>query len=124
MPDTLMKAGEPLPCSVTNCPNCITPGSAFIMCARQMEYFSAFKYREGMQGMTRDVEVTAVCVVRHTHLSSNCLCWLSPVVEMMVVEVMLEVITMVVVLWWGSGGNLKQHKKQTVYLCSESEKTK
>ncbi|KAG7234265.1 hypothetical protein INR49_004120 [Caranx melampygus] len=38
MPDTLMKAGEPLPCSVTNCPNCITPGSAFIMCARQMEY--------------------------------------------------------------------------------------
>ncbi|KAG7234264.1 hypothetical protein INR49_004119 [Caranx melampygus] len=38
MPNTLMKAGEPLPCSVTNCPNCITPGSAFIMCARQMEY--------------------------------------------------------------------------------------
>ncbi|GAA6227752.1 F-box DNA helicase 1 [Lates japonicus] len=37
MPDTLMKKGEPLPCSVTNCPNCITPGSAFIMCKQQMK---------------------------------------------------------------------------------------
>ncbi|XP_023278754.1 F-box DNA helicase 1 [Seriola lalandi dorsalis] len=38
MPDSLMKAGEPLPCSITNCPNCITPGSAFIMCKQQMQY--------------------------------------------------------------------------------------
>ncbi|XP_029350901.1 F-box DNA helicase 1 isoform X2 [Echeneis naucrates] len=38
MPDSLMKAGELLPCSITNCPNCITPGSAFIMCRQKMEY--------------------------------------------------------------------------------------
>ncbi|XP_040885742.1 F-box DNA helicase 1 isoform X2 [Toxotes jaculatrix] len=37
MPNSLMKVGEPLPCSVPNCPNCITPGSAFIMCKQQMK---------------------------------------------------------------------------------------
>ncbi|XP_073336355.1 F-box DNA helicase 1 [Pagrus major] len=38
MPSTLQKAGEPIPCTVTDCPNCITPGSAFIMCKQQMKY--------------------------------------------------------------------------------------
>ncbi|XP_019947758.2 F-box DNA helicase 1 isoform X1 [Paralichthys olivaceus] len=37
MPNSLMKEGEALPCSVTNCPNCITPGSAFIMSKQQMK---------------------------------------------------------------------------------------
>ncbi|XP_054480308.1 F-box DNA helicase 1 [Anoplopoma fimbria] len=37
MPGTLMKAGDPLPCCVSDCPNCTTPGSAFIMCKQQMK---------------------------------------------------------------------------------------
>ncbi|KAF1372544.1 hypothetical protein PFLUV_G00266600 [Perca fluviatilis] len=37
MPSTLMKVGDPLPCCVTDCPNCTTPGSAFIMCKQQMK---------------------------------------------------------------------------------------
>lgn len=37
MPGSLLQEGEPLPCSVTDCPNCITPGSAFIMCKKQMK---------------------------------------------------------------------------------------
>ncbi|CAL1568718.1 unnamed protein product [Knipowitschia caucasica] len=36
MPLTLIKDKEPLPCCVDNCPNCITPGSAFIMSRRQI----------------------------------------------------------------------------------------
>ncbi|XP_070709772.1 F-box DNA helicase 1 isoform X2 [Pempheris klunzingeri] len=36
MPGALVKEGEPLPCCVTDCPNCITPGSAFIMCKQKM----------------------------------------------------------------------------------------
>ncbi|KAK2883242.1 F-box DNA helicase 1 isoform X1 [Channa argus] len=35
MPSSLMKVGEPLQCSVPNCPNCITPSSAFIMRKQQ-----------------------------------------------------------------------------------------
>ncbi|XP_068611609.1 F-box DNA helicase 1 [Brachionichthys hirsutus] len=38
MPSPLMKAGEPLPCKVKDCPNCITPGSAFIICKKTMKY--------------------------------------------------------------------------------------
>ncbi|KAM8740706.1 F-box DNA helicase 1 isoform 2-T2 [Acanthopagrus schlegelii] len=38
MPNTLQSAGEPIPCTVTDCPNCITPGSAFIMCKQHMKY--------------------------------------------------------------------------------------
>ncbi|XP_020508172.2 F-box DNA helicase 1 [Labrus bergylta] len=37
MPASLMKAGEPLPCCVKDCPNCTTPGSAFIMSKREMK---------------------------------------------------------------------------------------
>ncbi|XP_034529352.1 F-box DNA helicase 1 [Notolabrus celidotus] len=37
MPKSLMKAGDPLPCCVTDCPNCTTPGSAFIMSKREMK---------------------------------------------------------------------------------------
>ncbi|XP_075932332.1 F-box DNA helicase 1 [Anarhichas minor] len=37
MPGTLMKVGDPLPCCVSDCPNCTTPGSAFIMCKQQMK---------------------------------------------------------------------------------------
>lgn len=37
MPSTLVTVGEPLPCSIGNCPNCITPGSSFIMCKKQMK---------------------------------------------------------------------------------------
>ncbi|KAK2858783.1 hypothetical protein Q5P01_003403 [Channa striata] len=37
MPSSLSKVGEPLPCSIPKCPNCITPSSAFIMCKRQMK---------------------------------------------------------------------------------------
>lgn len=33
---SLQPGSQPLPCSVTNCPNCITPGSAFMMRKRQM----------------------------------------------------------------------------------------
>lgn len=36
MPSSLLKSDQPLPCSIGNCPNCITPGSAFIMCRQQM----------------------------------------------------------------------------------------
>lgn len=36
MPSALIKDDEPLPCCVSNCPNCITPGSAFIMSRRQI----------------------------------------------------------------------------------------
>lgn len=36
MPSTLTKTSEPLPCCVSNCPNCITPGSAFVMSRRQI----------------------------------------------------------------------------------------
>ncbi|KAK7895971.1 hypothetical protein WMY93_021296 [Mugilogobius chulae] len=36
MPSALIKDNEPLPCSVSNCPNCITPGSAFVMSRRQI----------------------------------------------------------------------------------------
>ncbi|XP_058480287.1 F-box DNA helicase 1 isoform X2 [Solea solea] len=37
MPNSLMSGGgEPLPCSVSSCPNCITPGSAFVMSKRAM----------------------------------------------------------------------------------------
>ncbi|XP_034433556.1 F-box DNA helicase 1 [Hippoglossus hippoglossus] len=38
MPNSLMKEGEVLPCSVTNCPNCIQPDSAFIMSKQQMKF--------------------------------------------------------------------------------------
>ncbi|XP_035504446.1 F-box DNA helicase 1 isoform X2 [Scophthalmus maximus] len=38
MPRALMKAGGPLPCSVPNCPNCITPGSAFVMHKQEMKF--------------------------------------------------------------------------------------
>ncbi|XP_074554776.1 F-box DNA helicase 1 [Halichoeres trimaculatus] len=31
MPGSLMKTGDPLPCCIKDCPNCTTPGSAFIM---------------------------------------------------------------------------------------------
>lgn len=37
MPCDLLKAGEPVPCSVTDCPNCITPGSAFTMRQKQLK---------------------------------------------------------------------------------------
>ncbi|XP_044198576.1 F-box DNA helicase 1 isoform X1 [Thunnus albacares] len=37
MPSSLVKVGEPLPCSIGNCPNCITPGSSFIMCRKRMK---------------------------------------------------------------------------------------
>ncbi|KAK1906436.1 F-box DNA helicase 1 [Dissostichus eleginoides] len=37
MPSTLMKQGDPLPCCIPDCPNCTTPGSAFIMCKQQMK---------------------------------------------------------------------------------------
>ncbi|XP_038594426.1 F-box DNA helicase 1 [Micropterus salmoides] len=37
MPSSLQTAGEPLPCAVTDCPNCTTPGSAFTMCKRQLK---------------------------------------------------------------------------------------
>ncbi|KAF7661325.1 hypothetical protein LDENG_00264360 [Lucifuga dentata] len=35
--DSMMKKDTPLPCSVTDCPNCIMPSSAFIMCKRRMK---------------------------------------------------------------------------------------
>nr|XP_046234545.1 F-box DNA helicase 1 [Scatophagus argus]XP_046234546.1 F-box DNA helicase 1 [Scatophagus argus] len=38
MPSSSLKMGEPIPCTITDCPNCITPSSAFIMCKRQMNY--------------------------------------------------------------------------------------
>ncbi|KAE8281648.1 F-box DNA helicase 1 [Larimichthys crocea] len=38
MPSSSLRAGEPIPCCVTDCPNCITPGSAFIMRKRQMKF--------------------------------------------------------------------------------------
>uniref|UniRef100_UPI0037E8ED04 F-box DNA helicase 1 n=1 Tax=Semicossyphus pulcher TaxID=241346 RepID=UPI0037E8ED04 len=41
MPNSLMKTGEPLPCCVDECPNCTTPGSAFIMSKREMKYTEA-----------------------------------------------------------------------------------
>uniref|UniRef100_A0A7N8X178 F-box DNA helicase 1 n=1 Tax=Mastacembelus armatus TaxID=205130 RepID=A0A7N8X178_9TELE len=34
MPGSVIK---PAPCSIPNCPNCVTPGSAFVMCKRQMK---------------------------------------------------------------------------------------
>ncbi|XP_041820318.1 F-box DNA helicase 1 [Chelmon rostratus] len=37
MPGSLLRASEPVPCIVTDCPNCITPSSAFVMCKRQMK---------------------------------------------------------------------------------------
>ncbi|XP_034382510.1 F-box DNA helicase 1 [Cyclopterus lumpus] len=37
MPSTLAAAGDPLPCCVSHCPNCTTPGSAFIMCKRELK---------------------------------------------------------------------------------------
>ncbi|KAJ0012491.1 hypothetical protein NQD34_016825, partial [Periophthalmus magnuspinnatus] len=36
MPSALIKDNQPLPCCVSNCPNCTTPGSAFIMSRRQI----------------------------------------------------------------------------------------
>lgn len=36
LPSALIKGDEPLPCCVSNCPNCITPGAAFIMSRRQI----------------------------------------------------------------------------------------
>lgn len=41
MPSSSLRAGEPIPCCVTDCPNCITPGSAFIMRKRQMKFVRA-----------------------------------------------------------------------------------
>ncbi|CAK6959891.1 F-box DNA helicase 1 isoform X2 [Scomber scombrus] len=38
MPSTLVKVDKPLPCSIGNCPNCITPGSSFIMCRKRLKY--------------------------------------------------------------------------------------
>ncbi|KAM9335003.1 F-box DNA helicase 1 [Symphorus nematophorus] len=38
MPNSLLKAGEPIPCSVTDCPNCITPSSAFTMCQKELKF--------------------------------------------------------------------------------------
>ncbi|KAM6962054.1 F-box DNA helicase 1 [Tautogolabrus adspersus] len=37
MPASLMKDGNPLPCCVKDCPNCTTPGSAFIMSKQEMK---------------------------------------------------------------------------------------
>lgn len=37
MPESLMTSGDPLPCCVTDCPNCTTPGSAFIMSKRNLK---------------------------------------------------------------------------------------
>ncbi|KAM9846194.1 F-box DNA helicase 1 [Aulostomus maculatus] len=37
MPSAPLKASNTLPCSIANCPNCITPGSAFIMSRRKMQ---------------------------------------------------------------------------------------
>ncbi|XP_070848572.1 F-box DNA helicase 1 isoform X2 [Chaetodon trifascialis] len=37
MPSSLLKVGEPVPCIVTDCPNCVTPSSAFVMFKRQMK---------------------------------------------------------------------------------------
>ncbi|TNN36103.1 F-box DNA helicase 1 [Liparis tanakae] len=37
MPSTVAMAGDPLPCCVSDCPNCTTPGSAFIMFKRQLK---------------------------------------------------------------------------------------
>lgn len=36
MPSTDTDAPLPVPCMVTNCPNCVTPGSAFVMYKRGM----------------------------------------------------------------------------------------
>lgn len=36
MPSNLTNGGNPLPCCVTDCPNCTTPGSAFIMFKQEM----------------------------------------------------------------------------------------
>ncbi|XP_077399338.1 F-box DNA helicase 1 isoform X2 [Vanacampus margaritifer] len=38
IPSAPMKAGETPPCLISDCPNCITPGAAFMMCKRQMTY--------------------------------------------------------------------------------------
>ncbi|XP_008285207.1 F-box DNA helicase 1 [Stegastes partitus] len=37
MPSPQLTAGEPLPCSIAYCPNCITPGSAFVMRKQQIK---------------------------------------------------------------------------------------
>ncbi|XP_041637121.1 F-box DNA helicase 1 [Cheilinus undulatus] len=37
MPDSLIKEGQALPCCVQNCPNCTTPGAAFIMSKQEMK---------------------------------------------------------------------------------------
>ncbi|XP_028305652.1 F-box DNA helicase 1 [Gouania willdenowi] len=38
MPSSSMSVTTPLPCSIENCPNCITPGSAFNMYQRPIKY--------------------------------------------------------------------------------------
>ncbi|XP_021175742.2 F-box DNA helicase 1 [Fundulus heteroclitus] len=37
MPSSLVVGSSPLPCSISECPNCITPGSAFIMSKQKMQ---------------------------------------------------------------------------------------
>ncbi|KAM9705369.1 F-box DNA helicase 1 isoform 1-T1 [Menidia menidia] len=37
MSSSLAAGGDPLPCSIFNCPNCITPGSAFVMSREDMQ---------------------------------------------------------------------------------------
>ncbi|XP_054908665.1 F-box DNA helicase 1 [Poeciliopsis prolifica] len=37
MPSCLVAGGDPLPCSVSECPNCVTPGSAFVMARQKMQ---------------------------------------------------------------------------------------
>nr|XP_049616977.1 F-box DNA helicase 1 isoform X12 [Syngnathus scovelli] len=38
MPATPLKAGATPPCLISACPNCITPGAAFMMCKRRMTH--------------------------------------------------------------------------------------
>ncbi|XP_007570903.1 F-box DNA helicase 1 [Poecilia formosa] len=37
MPSSLAAGGGPLPCSISECPNCVTPGSAFVMARQKMQ---------------------------------------------------------------------------------------
>ncbi|XP_051911185.1 F-box DNA helicase 1 [Hippocampus zosterae] len=44
MPSAPLKAGETPPCLVSACPNCITPGVAFMMWRRQMTYTTGLSH--------------------------------------------------------------------------------
>lgn len=37
MPNSSLNVSGPIPCKVKDCPNCVTPSSAFIMCKREMK---------------------------------------------------------------------------------------